>query len=256
MAKYTIGLDIGGTKITGIVSDGKSIVRELTVATPKTKKLFTVSIKKLLDILSTGRQISTVGVGVAGLVNKSGVVTASPNIKYLQKFPLQKFVKSYGFKMVRVENDANCFALAESMYGKGKQFKNFIGITLGTGIGGGIIVGKRLYVGSHKSAGEAGHVMADFKHDSEHYFQKARDKRDYVKMGEVVGVLFANITNLLDVDAIILGGSVALRNGKQMLPHALRTAKKHVLNKSGFPKIIISSLKNGPALGASLLTNE
>lgn len=255
MAIYTIGLDIGGTKITGVVSDGKNIVRELTVSTPKTKKLFTQSIKKLLEILSTGRQIRSVGVGVAGLVNKSGVVTASPNNKFLQKFPLQKFVKSQGFTQVRVENDANCFALAESVYGKGKQFKNFIGITLGTGIGGGIIVAKKLYAGSHKSAGEAGHVMADFKHDSEHYFQKARDKKDYEKMGEVVGILFANVANLLDVDAIILGGTVAIKNGRLILPTALRTAKKHVLNKTGFPKVIISSLKNGPALGASLLVD-
>lgn len=254
MAKFTIGLDIGGTKITGVVSDGVHVVRELTVATPKTIKEFKLSLVKLLSFLSTGREIFGVGVGVAGIVNsKKGSVTAAPNVKMLSKFNLVSFIKEQGYGSVVIENDANCFALAESVFGKGKIYENFIGITLGTGIGGGIIVNKQLYSGSHGSAGEVGHGMADFKNDSEHYFQKARDKKDMVKMGEVLGLLFANVFNILDIEAIVLGGTVASRHGKQFLPTALKIAKKHVLNKSGFPKVVVSTLKNSAAVGAALL---
>lgn len=255
--KNVIGLDIGGTKITGVVYDGKKIVRQITVATPGNLKDFKDSLSKLVEFLAYGRHIVGVGIGVAGIINhEKYTVQYSPNISYLQYFNFKQFFTLLGYSSLSVENDANCFAYAEAHHGKGKKFKNFVGITLGTGIGAGLVARGKLYRGSHGSAGEAGHTMADFKYDAEHYFQRARDKQDFTFMGEVVGNLFANIMNLLDVDGIVLGGTVATKYHKKFLPPALEHAKKHIMNKAIKPKIVISSLKNAGALGAALLLHQ
>ena len=255
-AKKVIGLDIGGNKIAGIVFDGENIIQELVIVTPKNLKDLKKNVTRLVEFLSSGKNLAGIGVGIAGLVSEKGVVTFCPNIKYLERFEILKFFKDLNFKSVNIDNDANCFALSEARLGKGKTFSNFMGITLGTGIGGGLILKGSLYHGSHKSAGEAGHVMADFKHDSEHYFQVARNKKDYKKMGEVLGILFANIYNLLDVEALVLGGSIAVTFHKDFLPQAIKILKKHIVNKKTNPKILISNLKNSGALGACLLCLE
>jgi predicted NBD/HSP70 family sugar kinase len=251
--EQVIGLDIGGTKISGIVYDGKTILRELTVATPKNLAGFKQAVEKLAGLLSNGRQVKGLGIGIAGIVNDTGMVIYSPNMKFLENFNFGKFCKDLNFKKLLVDNDANCFALAEAQLGRGKAYKNFVGITLGTGVGGGIICERQLFRGTRGSAGEVGHIMADFKYDSEHYYQAARDKKDYKTMGEVLGLLFANLINILDVEAIVLGGTVAIKSAKDFLPHALKIVKKHVVNKNNLPKIIVSNLKNSGSLGAALL---
>ena len=251
-----IGLDIGGTKINGIVYDGKTIVRELTVVTPKNLKDFKYSINHLVEFLSYGKNIAALGVGMAGIVNPKGTVVYNPNMKFLIGHNVGKFFKSLNLKKVAIDNDANCFALAESHKGKGKPFKNFIALTLGTGIGGGLILKKKLYRGETGSAGEAGRIMSDLKYDSEHYFKLARNKNDFKKVGEVVGILFANIMNILDVEAIVLGGTIATKFYKKFVPVALGVAKKHVANKYAKPKVLISTLKNSGAIGAALLVSE
>ncbi len=253
MVRNVIGLDIGGSKINGIVYDGKNIVRELTIISPRNLEDFKYSVVKLLQFLAAGRNIQAMGVGVAGIVGIKGQIIHSPNMKFLDGVNLTKFFQSTGVKKIEIENDANCFTLAEGILGKGRGLKNFVGITLGTGIGGGIIINKKLHRGAHNSAGEAGHVMADFKYDSEHYFQKARDKKDYKKMGEILGILFANLYNVLDTELIVLGGSVALSHHAKFLHSALQNTKMHLVNKQIKPKIAVSNLKNSGSLGAALL---
>lgn len=257
MAKNIIGLDIGGTKITGIVFEGKKIKRALTIATPKNLKDFQYSLRKLVRFLSAGESIYGLGIGQPGVVNpKTGLSSGASNMKFLSGHNQKKFYNSLGMKYVKIDNDAHCFALAEAVLGKGKSFKNFVGLTLGTGIGGGIVINKQLYSGSHKSAGHLGHIMEDLKYDSEHYFQIYRDRKDFKKLGQTVGILFANIMNALDVDAIILGGSVSLTSHRKFLPLALKLAKRHVVNNQTMPKVLISSLKHSGAIGAALLVQN
>jgi glucokinase len=257
MTTYTIGLDIGGTKITGILFDGKKIVRELTIVTPKNLAQFKKSLTKLTEFITYNHSVTGVGVGVAGIVNtKNSTVQYSPNMKFLAGFKFEKFFEAMGYKEIVVENDANCFAYAESVLGKGKGFSNFVGITLGTGVGAGLISNQNLYRGSHGSAGEAGHMMADFKYDTEYYFQAAKNKKDFKRVGEVVGILLANIINLLDIDGIVLGGTVSQKHHAQFLPIALKVARLHILNKQIKPKILISTLKDSGALGAALLAHR
>ncbi len=251
----TIGLDIGGTKINGSVFDGKKVVRQKVLVTPKKLKDFRYSLGHLLNFLNADHKIRFVGVGIPGIADKKGVVSYSPNMRYLTGFNIQSFIGSLKYRCV-IDNDAKCFALAESRFGKGRGYRSFIGLTLGTGIGSGIIINKQLYRGANGSAGEAGHMMADANYSYEFYFQKLRHSNKYRKMGIFLGRLFADLINLLDPEVVILGGTVALRQGEKMLPVAIREAKKYILNPKARPELLLSNLKNAGAIGAALLAER
>lgn len=254
MAKI-IGLDIGGSKITGIVFDCKKAVKDLTVPTPKNLQGFKRSLKKFLASLLSSETIKAIGAGIPGAIDGKGRVVYAPNMKFLVGFNLIKFCRSFGFKEIKIENDANCFALAEAFLGQGRKLENFIGITLGTGIGGGLVLNGRLHRGVHGSAGEVGHTMADSARTYEFYFQKHRRAKNYHALAKLLGRMFADVYNLLDIEAIILGGSVS-KSASRFLPLAISEARKFILNKQIAPKILISKLKNAGALGAALLFNS
>src|SRR4051812_30664773 len=121
MAKYVLGIDTGGTKIAGVVFDGQKVVKELTIVTPKSLADFKDSLKHLVNFLSVGHNISAVGMGIAGVVKQEqGIIVHSPNIPFLKNFNLKKFLKFGQIKRVAIDNDANCFALAERKIGEGK----------------------------------------------------------------------------------------------------------------------------------------
>ncbi len=225
-----IGLDVGGTKISGVVFDGKKILKTITIGTPKSLPGFKVITKKIVEYLANGEKIISLGVGIPGVADSESKIIYAPNLKFLVGFNLVEFLKIAGIKKVKIENDANCFALAETSLGQGKNLKNFIGITLGTGIGGGLISNGQIYRGAHGSAGEVGHMMADEKYTYEEYFQKFRDAKNYSALGYLLGRLFADIYNLLDVNAIILGGSVA-NSADKFIKIAVKEAKSKILNK-------------------------
>ncbi len=247
-----VGLDIGGTKINGVVVSGKTILQELTVATPKSWPEFKVAIKAMVKQLNAGYKIFAVGVGIPGAINNHGKVLYAPNLPYLVNRNLLGFLQTLSVKKISIENDANCFALAEAYLGQGQGLKNFIGITLGTGIGGGLISNGQLYVGLHGSACEVGHMMADERNTYEELFQIYREQNNYSALGKLLGRLWADIYNLIDVEAIILGGSVT-KSANQFLAYALAESQQRILNKRIRPKIIISKLNNAGSLGAALL---
>ncbi len=247
-------MDIGGTKISGVAFDGKKVVSEIKLLTPGKLGEFKIVLKEMILYLVQKEKHAAIGVAVAGVVNrKKGSVIYSPNLQMVNGFNFVKFFKTLGFSRVKVENDANCFALAESRVGQGKKFGSSAGITLGTGLGGGIIINCNLYLGAHGSAGEPGHMLADEKLTYEKRFQMFKSKDDWKRVGKLLGRLTADILNLLDLEAIILGGSVGKKFGKHVIPVALAETKKHLLNKNLSPKIYISKLKHAGAIGAALL---
>ncbi len=250
-----IGLDIGGTKITGIVFNGKKTVKSLTIPTPKSLGSFTATVIKLVETLSMGKKIDGLGVGMAGIVDhQKNTVKHSPNLKFIENLNFNDLFPK--IKKLKVDNDANCFARAEAIMGQGKGFKNFACITLGTGIGGGLVSNKEVYLGQNGSAGEVGHMMYDTDKNIEHYFQKARDTSNYKQISKIVGMLLANVYNVLDVEAVIFGGGVAIKNHERFLPFAIEYAQKHLTNKDIKIKALVSSLENAGALGAALLIKK
>jgi glucokinase len=251
--KNIIGLDIGGTKITGILFDGKKVLKELTIVTPKTAADFSYSLKHLAAFLSAGRKISSVGVGMAGLVdNKKGIVKYSPNIGFVKNLNLAKIFLPLGIKNVRIDNDANCFARAEMLLGQGKKFNNFLALTLGTGIGGGIVINRRLYRGQGNFGAELGHAVTGGVF-LEKTFRQARDKKNFKQSGKIVGSALASFINIFAPEAVIIGGGFGRNASRKYLPAAKLEIRKHLFNKKAKTKILVSKLKNAGAIGAALL---
>lgn len=250
--KKIIGLDIGASKTTAVAVGEKGPSKEKTITTAKNLAGFKIGLKNLAKFISEGKKIKRLGIGFAGMADKRGKIVYCPNMKFAAGFNLKRFFSALGAEKIKIENDANCFALAESRLGQGKNLKNFIGITLGTGIGSGLILRGNLYAGARGSAGEVGHMMAGERQTYENLFKKYRGSKKYRPMGKLLGRMFADIYNLLDVQAIILGGSVA-KSVSEFLPDAVKEARARILNRQIKPKILVSKLKNAAAVGAALL---
>ncbi|MEK7162215.1 MAG: ROK family protein [Patescibacteria group bacterium] len=254
---YVIGLDIGGTKISGVLFDGKKIVKELTIKTPDNLFEFERNLLKLTDFLSVGNKVSSIGVGMAGLVDsKKGVVKHSPNIKFIKNFYLAKLFLLNGFKKVQIENDARCFAHAVNLVGEGKRLKNIVCMTLGTGIGGGFICDGQPYRGANFGAGEVGHMIYNGDNTFEKVFQKAREKQDDKALAKIIGALLTNIYRLVDPELIVLGGGVVLAKQRNFINSAKQICAKNLASYNIKPSnIVVSKLKNTGALGAALLVS-
>lgn len=163
-----IAIDIGGTftKI-GIVDDtGKILVSK--VFNTKSREPFTTFLKELIaeiTVLTTSlgakSKILAVGVGAPNANSLTGNIENPPNLKWGKVAPLTKSLEDVFKLPVFIANDANASALGELKYGMAKGMNNFVVLTLGTGLGSGIIVNGDLLLGEHAQAGEIGHVNVD-----------------------------------------------------------------------------------------------
>lgn len=250
-----IGLDIGGTKITGIVFDGKKALKALTIPTPKSLPSFRASAVKLVETLSIGQKIAGIGVGMAGLMDqKRNTLLYSPNLKFIHNFDFSRLFPAAG--KIRTDNDANCFALAESLLGQGKNFSNFVGLTIGTGLGGGLVFNKQVYLGAHGLAGEPGSMMFNAEDKLEYFYQKAKDASNYKQVAKIIGAMLINIYTLLDPEAVVIGGGLAQKHGSKFLPEALNFLQSRYKHHPMEFKVLVSNLENAGALGAALLLNK
>jgi glucokinase len=166
----TLGIDLGGSKIlTAIVNPRGEILSSDESITPATKGRETV-IQSILD--STHRvlkkasvaisEICAIGVGAAGISNPEiGILFTSPNLPGLRNVPLRDIMQERLGKKTFLINDANAAALGEFYFGAARGVRNFIYITLSTGIGGGIVIDGKIYTGAIGAAGEVGHMTID-----------------------------------------------------------------------------------------------
>jgi len=166
----SIGIDLGGSKIlTGLVdSQGKILVSDER-PTPAKKGPEAV-IKGILDsihnVLEDGcihiSKVGAVGIGAAGISNpQTGTVFTSPHLPRWRDIPLRDILEEKLGKKVFLMNDANAAALGEFYFGAARGARNFIYVTLSTGIGGGIVIDGKLYTGAIGAAGEVGHMTID-----------------------------------------------------------------------------------------------
>lgn len=153
-----VGIDVGGTKCLGVAIDEQgNILTELRYPTPPATQLVDVLSRMFHEL---GGQ-DTLGVGLPGLITPDGVVKASPNMTDANDVPVGPELRNALNVSVHVENDATAAAFGEWKAGAARLSSNALMVTLGTGIGGGIVMGGRLQRGANGFAGEIGHMMVE-----------------------------------------------------------------------------------------------
>lgn len=270
-----IGVDLGGTKITAALIENEQIIKQYTCPTP-----FDQEQNVVVDAISNAiiqvydAEILGIGIGVPGLVDlENNTVLDVANIPSWKVVPLKQMLEARFQKRVLVNNDANCFALGEKHFGKGKPYRNFAGVTLGTGLGGGIIINDHLYSGQLGGAGEFGCVFYKestvesycsgqfFKNknlNGKEMAEKANaGDADALKLFDELGYHIAqglsNILFALAPEAIILGGSVS--KSYPLFEKSMRKAFEDFPFQKMYQnlKIEISDDTNMAVLGASSL---
>lgn len=165
--KNFIGIDIGGTSIKGIIINRNGdIFYEDCIATGSEKNgdILSTNIVKLINkmVMANGgfkSSFAGVGIGCPGLIDSTrGAVVFSGNLG-LDYYPLGTVVSESLGMAVKITNDANAAALGEAKFGAGKKYKDSILITLGTGVGGGIVVDGKLFEGGNSAGTEIGHIV-------------------------------------------------------------------------------------------------
>lgn len=157
----SIGIDIGGTKVAAGVVDGQGrIIERRLAATPsRSAQAVEDTITALVGELRSRHHVETVGIGAAGWVDTDqAVVRFSPHLAWRQE-PLKQRLESRIDLPLIVDNDANAAAWSEYRYGAGQGASVMVCITLGTGIGGGLVLNGQLFRGSYGMAGEWGHMI-------------------------------------------------------------------------------------------------
>ena len=160
MALY-LGLDVGGTAIKGVVIDGKGcLYGEDSVPTAMGEGIVN-GIVTLCNRLMKNNKVEGIGIGCAGVIDSAeGKVVLAKNLS-LADFPLVKLLQEKINLPVKITNDANAAALGEAKFGAGKNYKNSIFVTLGTGVGGGIVIDGKLFVGNKSAGAEIGHMVIE-----------------------------------------------------------------------------------------------
>ena len=271
-----IAVDFGGTSVRAALMEGKRILR-LVKKDTLAKKGSKVVIKQLTDAITEVKgsdKIKGIGIGSPGpLLN--GVIKNPPNLP-LKNFNLRKYLKNRFKVRVEIENDAKCAALAELHYGVKK--KNFFVLTLGTGIGGGVIIDSKLYVGEGY-AGELGHMILEggkdlefwasgsrITNEAEKIFGKRLLASDLKKLNNKkadkilheaafnLGKGIGSLINIFDPEIVVLNGGLKAA-GKEYIKIVRREAQKYCMLPKKV-KIEWSKLEHAGILGAAVLLKK
>jgi fructokinase len=243
---YKLGVDLGGTKTEAILLDEtQNVIQRKRISTPQN------DYQKILDsisslVLEISENISDFSLGICtpGAISKQTGLIKNSNTQCLIGKPLKEDLEYKLEKKISMENDANCFAIAEATLGAAKDFDFVFGVILGTGVGGGIVIDKKLYPGRTNIGGEWGHHTLH-RNGNQCYCGKSGCVETYISgpslenqwtkltgnslpLPEILtdvdseigrkwkdeflenfGFGLANVIDILDPDAIILGGGLS-----------------------------------------------
>lgn len=272
---HVIGIDLGGTTINGGLIEGESLIKQVVRDTEAEIGGATTlnHIKDVIRLLQTS-ETKGIGIGVPSVVDSErGIVYQVQNIKDWEEVHLKSIIEKEFKIPTFINNDANCFAMGERIYGSGRDFENFVGITLGTGVGGGIIQKGKLLHDNNCGSGEYGEmpyrdgILEDYcgsfffaKHNTTGYDVMEKKKKNDEKAIQIVdeyskhlAILVKMIVLSVDPEAIIFGGSIS---------KSFHLFKEEVYNNlADFPfpnsikklKILRSELQSAEILGAAAL---
>lgn len=154
-----LGIDVGGTKNLAVVLDAQGeVIEEQRRPTPKGPEAI---IDTLAELATSCAPFDSIGVGVPGLVGRDGVLHASPNLVEINFFRVGELLSARLGRRVQVDNDATCATAAEWKVGAARGATDMVMVTLGTGIGGGVVAGSALIRGANGFTGEIGHMVVD-----------------------------------------------------------------------------------------------
>ncbi len=305
MKNIVVGVDVGGTNVKlGLVGPAGSVKARSCFST----KTYIRSPKKLISAICAGiqdllkrekilfRQVKGIGIGLPGLIDPSrGHVIFLPNIPGWRQIPVKKLIEKELHIPTFVENDVNLIALGEWTFGAGMGLKNLICITLGTGVGGGLILNNDIYRGPGFTAGEIGHVPLNEEGrpcscggeacleryvGNEALLKKARQvfKKKDISIEEIhrravrgeakalrfwdetaatIGKGLVGMVNLLNPARIIIGGGVS-NNHRFLFKGIRRTIKQRAMKVQGsMVRIVRAKLGNDAGLvGARVLVER
>ncbi|MEM6318387.1 MAG: ROK family protein [Bacteroidota bacterium] len=271
------GIDLGGTKIEGVVledRDSPNVLKRIRVPTEREKGYEHVlnQISKVIEVLSVevGIRPQKIGIGHPGTLEPSSQLIKNSNTVVLNGMPLQQDLENALNVPVVLANDANCFAIAETQMGAVREHvpnaEVVFGVILGTGVGGGVVINGKVRSGKQGIAGEWGHNFLDESGGAcycgntgcnetifsgialERYYHSVTGKEmklpkivDLHKAGKdeaatltvqrllnFFGKAMSNVINILDPDAVVLGGGVG--NIDLLYTEGLEVVKKHIFN--------------------------
>ncbi len=243
---YKLGVDLGGTKTEAILLDEtQNIIQRKRILTPQNdyQKILD-SISSLVTEISENISDFSLGICTPGAISKQTGLIKNSNTQCLIGKPLKEDLENKLEKKISMENDANCFAIAEATLGAAKDFDFVFGVILGTGVGGGIVIDKKLYPGRTNIGGEWGHHTLH-RNGNQCYCGKSGCVETYISgpslenqwtkltgnslpLPEILtdidneigrkwkdeflenfGFGLANVIDILDPDVIILGGGLS-----------------------------------------------
>ncbi|MDD4628365.1 MAG: ROK family protein [Candidatus Peribacteraceae bacterium] len=283
-----LGIDLGGTKIAATrfdASSWKALASErMGTQAGKPFEDVTKNILVVIDKLKTPDTIG-IGIGVPGLIKRpEGTILVLPNIPGAEGYPLEEKLRETTGLPVNVDNDSSCFTLAEALRGAGKGHNVVVGVTMGTGVGGGIVINGKLFQGNHGFSAEIGHMLLrpgkppsetkDKRGDIEQFLSgtalgkrcpKATKPEEYLEgpvcadlhrnVIEEVAQMCASLTHCIDPSIIVFGGSA----GRALRPHLKDIEKeltKWVYPGTPLPRLSIGTLENAGTLGAAMVAME
>lgn len=226
-----LGIDMGGTNLRGALVQGGQIGRVDAVALRSggQENEILEQVYALIDVFHKD-DIDGIGIGVPSVVDvERGIVYDVVNIPSWKAVPVKEFLEKRYRVPVFVNNDANCFAIGETYFGKGRGHQSVVGLILGTGMGSGLIVNGKLYSGRNCGAGEFGMIpwkdgvlenfcsgqffRRSFNRSGEQLLREALEgsrqaKEAFSEFGQNLGKALEIVVLALDPEIIILGGSV------------------------------------------------
>ena len=294
MSKYRIGIDLGGTKIEGIVLDaqGKELFRKRVETRQEKGYAHILSrIKGLHDELAAGIRgaAHTFGIGTPGAISPRTGLLKNSNTVCMNGQPVKADLERILGRKIEIQNDANCFAMAEALHGAGRGKKLVFGVIMGTGCGGGIVHQGEVITGPQAIAGEWGHMSiapdgplcycgqrgcvetfisgggSEARYAEQFGVRRSFKEivRDYhagdAKAVEFMKIFFrnfgrslANLIDVLDPDVVVLGGGVS--NFDALYTEGVAEVAKQVFSDSLETPIVKHELGDSAGvIGAALI---
>jgi glucokinase len=250
MAEYSIGIDLGGTNLRAAAIDrsGKMLAKvsgstQLSAGRESVVADMVAGVRQLRDQFGA-EGLAGVGVGVPGfIILEKGIITDSPNLPGFENFPIRDDIERQLGSPVVLENDANAAALGEKWMGAGRDYNDLVLLTLGTGVGGGIISGGRVLHGFLGMAGEIGHTTVNPTGNpcgcgNQGCLEKHASATAVVSMARMVG-LGDHLTSE-EVYNLAAGGDEKAQAIFIAMGQAMGTALANLANIFNFPLYLLS----------------